>query len=89
MPPIAKINGIAIQMHYRDHNPPHFHVRSGSEKALVRLSDGEIIAGKLSPRIARRVREWVVSYKRELQKNWERARARQPLLKIGMSNVGS
>lgn len=83
MPPIGQIGGIAIQMHYRDHNPPHIHVRSSGAKALVRLSDGEVIAGNLSPPVARIVRHWTLANKAELHKNWTRARARQPLVKIG------
>ena len=47
MPTIAYFYGIMIQMFYDDHQPPHFHARYGDAKALVRLSDGEIIAGEL------------------------------------------
>jgi hypothetical protein len=44
MPTISWFYGIAIQMFYNDHAPPHLHARYGRAKALVRLSDGEIIA---------------------------------------------
>ena len=47
MPTIAWFYGIMIQMYYNDHEPPHFHARYGRAKAIVRLSDGEIIAGEL------------------------------------------
>ena len=47
MPTIAWFYGIAIQMFYNDHQPPHFHARYGRAKAVVRLSDGEVIAGEL------------------------------------------
>jgi hypothetical protein len=30
MPTIAWFYGIAIQMYYNDHNPPHFHARYGN-----------------------------------------------------------
>jgi hypothetical protein len=43
MPTIAWFYGIMIQMYYNDHEPPHFHARYGDAKAIVRLSDGEII----------------------------------------------
>jgi hypothetical protein len=46
---IAWFYGIMIQMFYDDHEPPHFHARYGRAKAIVRLSDGEIIAGELPP----------------------------------------
>jgi hypothetical protein len=35
-PTIAYFYGIAIQMFYNDHSPPHFHARYGDAKALVR-----------------------------------------------------
>jgi hypothetical protein len=47
MPTIAWFYGIAIQMFYNDHQPPHFHARYGRAKAIVRLSDGEVVAGEL------------------------------------------
>jgi hypothetical protein len=52
MPTIAYFYGIAIQMFYSDHNPPHFHARYGRARALVRISDGEIISGELPPTAA-------------------------------------
>ena len=33
MPELTKFHGIKITMNYDDHNPPHFHAKSGSYKA--------------------------------------------------------
>jgi hypothetical protein len=44
MPTIAWFYGIMIQMFYNDHDPPHFHARYGRARAVVRLSDGEVIS---------------------------------------------
>jgi hypothetical protein len=82
MPTIAWFYGIAIQMFYNDHNPPHLHARYGRAKALVRLSDGEIIAGELPLTAQRLVREWTLARRAELEENWWRARAQQPLERI-------
>ncbi len=49
MPSIAYFYGIAIQMYFGDHNPPHFHARYGRAKALVGIADGKIISGELPP----------------------------------------
>jgi hypothetical protein len=35
MPEISRFFGIVIAMFYNDHAPPHFHVRYGSERALI------------------------------------------------------
>jgi hypothetical protein len=82
MPTIAWFYGIMIQMYYNDHEPPHFHARYGRAKAIVRLSDGEIISGELPPTATRMVRQWALARNAELQDNWRRARAHQPLEKI-------
>ncbi len=82
MPTIAFFYGIAIQMNYNDHNPPHFHARYGRAKALVRLSDGAIIAGELPPTASRMVESWAMMRRAELLSNWERARTHQPLERI-------
>jgi Domain of unknown function (DUF4160) len=82
MPTIAWFYGITIQMFYDEHPPPHFHARYGQAKALVRLSDGEIIAGELPPTAARMVRQWALARSAELQDNWRRAREHLPLEKV-------
>jgi len=82
MPTIAYFYGIAIQMFYNHHNPPHLHARYGRARAIVRLADGEIISGELPPTAARMVREWTLARRAELEKNWRRARGHEPLERI-------
>ncbi len=82
MPTIAYFYGIAIQMFFNDHNPPHFHARYGRAKAIVRISDGELIAGELPPLAKRIVREWALARRAELEDNWRRARAHRQLERI-------
>ncbi|MFH1346192.1 MAG: DUF4160 domain-containing protein [Pseudomonadota bacterium] len=69
-------------LYANDHNPPHFHARYGRANAIVRLSDGETIAGELPPTATRMVRQWALARNAELQDNWRRARAHLPLEKI-------
>ena len=82
MPTIAYFYGIAIQMFYNDHSPPHLHARYGQAKAVVRLSDGVIIGGELPPVATRLVRDWTLARRAELEDNWRRARERLPLEKV-------
>jgi uncharacterized protein DUF4160 len=82
MPTIAYFYGIAIQMFYNDHSPPHLHARYGRAKAVIRLSDGEIIAGELPLLATRLVRDWTLARRAELDENWRRARAQLPLEKV-------
>ena len=82
MPTIAWFYGIAIQMFYDDHSPPHLHARYGDAKAIVGLSDGEVIAGELPPLARRLVRDWVLARRAELDENWRRAREHLRLEKV-------
>jgi len=82
MPTIAYFYGIAIQMFYNDHSPPHLHARYGRAKAMIRLSDGEIIAGELPPLATRLVQDWILARRVELEENWQRARKHAPLERV-------
>ena len=59
MPTIAIFSGIIIQMFFEDHDPPHIHALYSGAKALLRISDGEIIRGALPKRQAALVKSWV------------------------------
>ena len=82
MPTIAFFYGIAVQMFFNEHNPPHFQVRYGNTRAVVRISDGRIIAGELPPTAQRLVQQWALARRSELEENWRRARAQLPLEKV-------
>ncbi len=82
MPTIAVFYGIAVQMFYGDHNPPHFHARYGRARALVRISDGEIISGELPPTATRLIRAWALARRRELEDNWARGQSHRAMERI-------
>ncbi len=82
MPTISYFYGIAVSMYFFDHNPPHFHARYGRAKALVRIADGEIIAGDLPPTARRMVRDWALARRPELEENWRRAYEGKPVERI-------
>ena len=70
MPEISRFFGIIIYMHFNDHNPPHFHVKHGNDKAIIDIKSFGIIEGSLSPKALSIVVEWASSHKRELLDNW-------------------
>jgi hypothetical protein len=82
MPEISRFFGIIITINYNDHNPPHFHVRYGSQKALISIENLSIIEGKLTPRVLGLTVEWAALHQSELRNNWQLARQQQPLQKI-------
>ncbi|MBI5864752.1 MAG: DUF4160 domain-containing protein [Planctomycetes bacterium] len=82
MPEISRFFGIVIAIFYNDHDPPHFLVRYGRSRAHFSIDTLDMIDGDLGPRAQRLVREWEMLHQEELRRDWELARAQQPLLPI-------
>ena len=70
MPTLATIGSVKVQMFYGDHNPPHVHVYGGGHAALIRIEDGEFLAGSLPPRVRRRVLDWIAENRQNLMHIW-------------------
>jgi hypothetical protein len=81
MPEISRFFGIVIAMYHREHEPAHFHVRYGSLKGTVRISDG-FVDGKFPPRVKAMVLEWWDLHREELAANWQLAREKKELKPI-------
>lgn len=81
MAEISRFHGIVIKMHFRDHPPPHFHARCGSQGISVDTGTGTI-EGKFPPRALRLVREWYHLHRRELEEDWMHAEMKRPLRPI-------
>ena len=82
MPEICRFFGIIIAMFYNDHDPPHFHVRYGGERAVVAIDSLTVLEGGLSPRVLGLVVEWAAVHREELLEDWTRSRRQEPLRKI-------
>ena len=69
-------------MYYDDHDPPHLHVEYQGSKAKIDFG-GNVLRGGLGSRTALKLaREWIDLHTEELQKDWNLARAGEPLEKI-------
>lgn len=69
-------------MYFRDHEPAHFHAMYGEYAAMIQIMDGEVLSGKLPPRVAGLVKEWALLNQDLLFKNWEIAKAGGDLLQV-------
>ena len=78
-PRISQFYGIAVYLYYRDHAPPHFHAIYGEHEAEVEIATATLMAGNLPRRAWGLVRDWATGHRDELQRNWDLARAGQPL----------
>jgi len=82
MPVISVFFGIVIRMFYREHGVPHFHAEYQGQHATFTL-EGEPLAGSLRSGTALRlIREWTLARRLELNANWDRLKAGEPLEKI-------
>ncbi len=82
MPRVSEFFGITIYMYYRDHAPPHFHAFYSEYEVEINIKTLEIIKGKMPPKIKKLILEWSKIYQKELKKNWELLKQREPLKKI-------
>ena len=77
MPVICRFLGIAIAILYRDHDPPHFHVRYNEYRALIAISTLNVIDGQLPARVRSLVTEWAELHQEELLDIWKTSRFRK------------
>lgn len=82
MPEISRFLGIIIAMYYNDHTPAHFHAMYGEYDAIIAIENGELIAGRLPPRVLGLVQEWREYHRAELAEDWKLARERKALKRI-------
>lgn len=79
MPIISAFFGIVIRMYYKEHEPAHFHAEYAGQQAKFAF-DGGLIAGRITSRRAvRRIRDWAQAHRAELEANWAKMKAGQPL----------
>jgi hypothetical protein len=81
VPEISRFLGIVIGMFFNEHGLPHFHAVYGEYKTTIEI-ESQSVRGEFPPRALRLVLEWASLHKQELIADWERARRREPLVKI-------
>ena len=79
---ISRFLGIINAIDYQDHQPPHFHAKYGSDRAVFTIQELRLIEGELPGRVTALVLEWAFAHREELTENWELAVAKKPLRKI-------
>ncbi len=71
MPTVHRHGKWRITMYFRDHDPPHFHVRiRGHREARVRISDLTVMAGAVPARTLRSALSWANANKFILNAKW-------------------
>ena len=75
MPTVSMFFGIKVEFYPNDHLPPHFHAIYQNRKAIVRIENGQIIAGSLPTNQLRMISAWTAMHQDELMGCWERMRS--------------
>lgn len=82
MPTICMFRGIKIYINWRDHLPPHFHAKYGSDEVIVSIDTIEVIKGDFPSKQLKLLLGWGVLHQDELMENWRLAEQQQELFPI-------
>jgi len=77
MPTISAFYGMLIQMSFRDHVAPHFHVTYGDFKATIDIRKVMLLGGSLPRRALNLALDWTELHQTELLENWQLCAAMQ------------
>lgn len=70
MPTVSAFFGIAIQIFWRDHGPPHFHATYGEHEAVIDIRELRVARGELPRRALAMVLEWAALHREALLEDW-------------------
>ncbi len=75
------IQGIMIYIYAFDHNPPHIHVRSGTDNFSITIHD-RIIEGKARSKTVSIINKFIDEHQTELIDLWDKAQKGEKINKI-------
>ena len=81
MSAIYILEGLLIYLYGFDHNPPHIHVRSGSEQLTITIKD-RIVEGRAKAKSIALVNEFLDSHETEVMELLEIAQRGEQITKI-------
>ena len=82
---ITMFYGIIISMYYLDnrlHKLPHIHVKYQDDEAVISITDGQLLEGKLKTNKMKLVQAWIEIHYDELMADWELAIKGETIFKI-------
>ena len=78
---IFVIQGILIYIYGFDHNPPHIHVRSGTDDFSITIKD-RVIEGVARSKTVAIINQFMDEHENELMDLWEKAQNGETIKKI-------
>ena len=71
---VDQLRGLRIEIHVREHGPPHFHVTAPGINASFAIADCSLLVGELSRRDLDLVEYWYKSARPLLVRTWNETR---------------
>jgi len=71
---VARLDGLRIVIHTREHGPAHFHVLAPDLNATFAIADGSFLGGSISSKHQRLVEYWYASARPLLVRTWNSTR---------------
>lgn len=71
MPDIKRFSSFKLMMFFHDENPPHVHIKGPDYAVKIRISDGDVLAGKAPNKVLREARQWIETHQAELLQLWD------------------
>ena len=78
---IYVLEGLLIYIYGFDHNPPHIHVRRGSEQFTITIKD-RVVEGLAKSKSISLVNEFLDTHEAEVMELWEKAQRGEQITKI-------
>jgi hypothetical protein len=84
MPTIGEVDGIRIMMFPFDHDPPHVHAFGTDFRVKLAISDSRVLEtrGTIGPAVMRRLRQWVLRHRGQLNQRWLDATRGNPISRL-------
>ena len=77
---IYREQGATVHVYANDHLPPHFHIVTADEEALVLLGEMAVDKGSAKSAAARAALAWAVANRAALVAEWNRVNPRFPTI---------
>jgi hypothetical protein len=77
---VAQLDGLRIEVHPREHAPPHFHVRGASVDATFTIAECALLHGDVDGRSRRLIEWWYARTRPLLVTTWNESRPADCLL---------
>jgi len=71
MPEIRRFGSFKLLMFFQDENPPHVRIKGADFAAKIRISNGDLLAGRAPSKVLKQGRRWVEGHRAAVLAMWD------------------